>query len=270
MATFVIMRQRKNSGVVWVWKNSNYPFARTISVPVLEGQPKKFPFQAVVVETSAANAQALRERFYALEKPTTFNRTYPYTGSYQFVPLIKSKEWPLTKILNLAQLHVKIIQDLRTIYLSNIQDLNSVANDDGDHLLSAFLNMVTSSPPTVYSPPQPLLHSIHNNTMLKPLTSFPPWNISFNVIFPPNTTVTSSFQGHPLRYLGHVLTQLAHAITPPMPQTYLLHKTPKVANLTYLTPYQNASVPLKSLTLLLLEMTVTLLLPYPHLLLLHP
>jgi hypothetical protein len=156
------MRQRKNSGVVWVWKNSNYPFARTISVPVLEGQPKKFPFQAVVVETSAANAQALRERFYALEKPTTFNRTYPYTGSYQFVPLIKSKEWPLTKILNLAQLHVKIIQDLRTIYLSNIQDLNNVANDDGDHLLSAFLNMVTSSPPTVYSPPQPLLHSIHN------------------------------------------------------------------------------------------------------------
>ncbi len=146
-------------------EESELPFqliARTISIPLQGGQPKKFAFQAVVIETSAANANPLQEWLYALERPTTFHGTYPYTGGYQFTPLLRSKEWPLSKIYNLAQLHVSMINELRPIYLTNLQDLNNVADDDGDPLISAFLNMVASVPLDSGSLPQPLLHSIHN------------------------------------------------------------------------------------------------------------
>jgi hypothetical protein len=68
--------------------------SRSISVPISDGSPERYTFQAVVVETAAPHATTLREKFYELENPATATKSYPYTGSYQFVPLVKSKEWP--------------------------------------------------------------------------------------------------------------------------------------------------------------------------------
>jgi hypothetical protein len=87
--------------------------------------------------------------------------TYPYTGSYQFVPLLKSKEWSIQKIYHLAKLHVSVINDLKTIYLVNIQDLNMVVNDSGDPLMQGFLNMTTTDS-LGDAKTNKLLHSIRN------------------------------------------------------------------------------------------------------------
>jgi len=71
--------------------------SRTISVPMVEGNPQKFTLQAIIVKTSTSHAGTLRERFYNLENPATAVLNYPYTGGDQFVPMIKFKEWPIQK-----------------------------------------------------------------------------------------------------------------------------------------------------------------------------
>jgi len=44
--------------------------SRTISVPIQDGAPIRFGFQALVIECSAADAPKLKERFYELDRPT--------------------------------------------------------------------------------------------------------------------------------------------------------------------------------------------------------
>jgi hypothetical protein len=64
--------------------------ARTISVPIHDGKPEKYTFQAVVVETAVNQAAALKESFYKLANPLTAHLVHPYTGKYPFVPLLQS------------------------------------------------------------------------------------------------------------------------------------------------------------------------------------
>ncbi len=93
-----------------------FPFqlsSRSISVPVKEGDPSRYSFQAIVVETSTQLASTIWEKFYELDQPAKAQAIYPYTGMYQFVPLLKSKEWPVDKIYKLARLHVNLIESLR-------------------------------------------------------------------------------------------------------------------------------------------------------------
>ncbi len=137
--------------------------ARTISVPIAEDKPEKFSFQAVVIETSAKDAAALRERFYSLDNPVKAQQKFPYTGKYQFVPILKSKEWTVTKILRLAKLHVKLISDLKPIFITNLQDLRNEITPAGSTLMQGFYGMQFNQ--TINGKPLdpvPLLHSIHN------------------------------------------------------------------------------------------------------------
>lgn len=136
--------------------------SRTISVPVTEGKPEKFSFNAVVVETSVKNAALLRERFYALGDPLNIKNFFPYTGGNQFVPLLKSKEWSVTKIYRLAKVHMQVIMDLKPIFLQNIRDLrNSIGPNF--NLRQGFCGMETS--PSTGNPIELLLHSIHNTSV---------------------------------------------------------------------------------------------------------
>jgi hypothetical protein len=146
--------------------------SHTISVPIQEGAPSRYSFQAVVVECSAADAPKLRERFYDLDRPNSKNRLYPYTGLYQFVPCLKSKDWPIDKIYRLAQLHVAILEDLKPIHITNLQDINHVIAESGDSLLHVFYTMPATkssgNAPSI-TPDDQLVHSIHNsgNSMMK-------------------------------------------------------------------------------------------------------
>jgi hypothetical protein len=115
--------------------------ARTASVLVKQGSSEKYAFQAVVVETSATSAKQLREAFYNLQKPSITVRKYPYTGSYQFVPFLQSKEWTAHKILKLAKVHVTIIKDLRPIFVANVQNINNTISPTGQTLLQGFMGM---------------------------------------------------------------------------------------------------------------------------------
>ena len=135
--------------------------SRTISVPIQEGGTQRYSFQATVIETSVEQANKLRECFYQLSKPAEAPNAYPYTGQYQFVPLLKSKEWTIQKIYQLAQFHVSIINNLKTIYLVNLQDINNVVNTSGDPLMQGFLSM-TMPNSTREAVHIKLLHSIHN------------------------------------------------------------------------------------------------------------
>jgi hypothetical protein len=72
--------------------------SRSVSVPIKEDDTHRYTFNAVVVETSAKYASKLRDRFYDLKDPRTAIVDYPYTGLYQFVPMVKSSEWPIAKI----------------------------------------------------------------------------------------------------------------------------------------------------------------------------
>jgi hypothetical protein len=112
--------------------------SRTISVPMVEGNPQKFTLQAIIVKTSTSHAGTLRERFYNLENPATAVLNYPYTGGDQFVPMIKFKEWPIQKKIQLAKIHVSIIADLRPIYLENLADIHSKVHDSGESILQGF------------------------------------------------------------------------------------------------------------------------------------
>jgi hypothetical protein len=128
--------------------------SRNNSIPIADGTPERFTFQAVVVETAAAHASSLHEKFYELENPATARLNYPYTGGYQFVPMLKSKEWSIQKILQLAKLHESIISNLRPLYLENLQDIHHIVNDAGGSLLEGFLNTSVDG--------NPIFHSMHN------------------------------------------------------------------------------------------------------------
>jgi hypothetical protein len=71
--------------------------SRTISVPMLNGT-NRYSFPAVAIETSARLGKHLREAMFSLPKPSDAKRQYPYTGIYQFVPVLTSKEWPIQDI----------------------------------------------------------------------------------------------------------------------------------------------------------------------------
>ncbi len=146
--------------------NEELPFqlsSRSVSVPVQDGKSERFAFQAVVVETSTQQAASLRERFFSLGDPKQVQQKFPYTGRYQFVPFLKTKEWTVQKILSLARLHVKIVQDLRPIFLSNLQDIHNSIDNGGTTLMQGFYGMQYTLPLGDAPPePEPLLHSIHN------------------------------------------------------------------------------------------------------------
>jgi hypothetical protein len=119
----------------------------------------------VVVETAAKTTVALRERFYELEDPEKAITSYPYTGGYQFVPLLKSKEWSIQKIYHLAQLHVAMVDDLKPIYLQNLLDINHIVPADEVQHMQKFYDLHTTStehPKIGHVPGNQLLHSIHN------------------------------------------------------------------------------------------------------------
>jgi hypothetical protein len=69
--------------------------SRSISVPIKEGNAGRFGLQAVVIESSTRDAPNFRECFYKLKNPAKAIESYPYTGMYQLVPFLKSKEWPI-------------------------------------------------------------------------------------------------------------------------------------------------------------------------------
>jgi hypothetical protein len=143
--------------------------SRSVSVPVQEGKQERYAFQAVVVETSTQHASVLREKFFSLGHTAKALESYPYTGKYQFVPFLKTKEWTVAKILSLAKLHVRIIQELRPIFIANLQNIHNTIND-GFTLMQGFYGMVHTLPAveggqTVFDP---LLHSVHNTA--KPTT----------------------------------------------------------------------------------------------------
>ncbi len=70
----------------------------------------------------------------------------------------------MTKILNLAKAHVTIVQDLKAIFLVNLQDIHNSITHDGTTLMQGFYGMQYSLQPTEDKPQlsEPLLHSIHN------------------------------------------------------------------------------------------------------------
>jgi len=145
---------------------SETPFqlsSRSVSVPIKDDVTRGYSFTAVVVETSTKYASKLRECFYPLQNPRTAITDYPYTGQYQFVSMVKSTDWPITKIYQLAHLHSSIIDDLKAIYVHNIQDVNKVIDDTGYSLLQGFYGM-TVSRKSSDDPKDRLLHSIHNTT----------------------------------------------------------------------------------------------------------
>ncbi len=138
--------------------------ARTISVPIQEGKPERYTFQAVVVETATSTAAKLREKFFSLGNPLEAKLNYPYTGHYQFVPFLHTKEWTVPKILRLAKLHVSIVQDLKPIFLGNLKNIHNTIDNDGTTLLQGFYGMSYSTLSSNTAPARtvPLLHSVHN------------------------------------------------------------------------------------------------------------
>ena len=102
--------------------------SRTVTVPISDWKPEHFLFQAVVRETSVEHAAALREWFYSLGNPVLVSRHYRYTGQYLFIPLLKSQEWPVHKIWQLAKACVHFIGCLSPIFLENLQPLTNKIN----------------------------------------------------------------------------------------------------------------------------------------------
>jgi len=141
---------------------TDFPFqlsSRTISVPIDSSKDsKRYSFPAVAVETSARQAKCLRESFFSQPKPEISKAKVPYTGPYQFVPTLQSKEWPVVKIYQLAKVHVKICQNLKPIFIQNLQDIRNAIASDGHTLMRGFLGMSRKIEDKVYA----LIHSVHN------------------------------------------------------------------------------------------------------------
>jgi len=139
-----------------------FPFqlsSRTISVPKTANKSaEKYSFPAVAIETSARYAKQLREAFFTQPKPSEAAVKYPYTGPYQFVPMLQSKEWPVLKIYQLAKVHVKLCDNLKVIYVQNLKDIRNAIGPNGHTLMKGFLGMTI----TMEGCTLPLLHSIHN------------------------------------------------------------------------------------------------------------
>jgi hypothetical protein len=119
---------------------------------------ERYSFPVVAIETSAKYSKQVREAFFSQLKPTDATKDFPYTGSYQFVPALQSKEWPITKIFQLAKVHVKICQNLKAICIENLQDIRNVIGNEGQTLMCSFLNLTYM----VNNSPQPLIQSVHN------------------------------------------------------------------------------------------------------------
>jgi hypothetical protein len=102
-----------------------------------------------------------------LDPPQQAGEVYPYTGKYQFVPMLKTTEWPLSKIYQLARLHVSIIEGLQPLFITNLQDVNNVIDVHGNSLMQGFYGMtvpsITQADDSV-TPASPLIHSIHNTS----------------------------------------------------------------------------------------------------------
>ena len=84
---------------------------------------------------------------------------YPYTGCYQFVPTLQSKEWLLHKIFQLATVHVKICDNLKAIYVQNLQDIRNEIGPRGHTLMQGFLGMQHE---IEEQGKISLIHSVHN------------------------------------------------------------------------------------------------------------
>jgi len=78
------------------------------------------------------------------------------------VPLLKSKEWSVTKICHLAKVHMQLIQDLKLVFLQNIKDLHNSIGPNFT-LCQGFCGMETS--PSTGKPKEILLHFIHNTSV---------------------------------------------------------------------------------------------------------
>jgi hypothetical protein len=65
---------------------------------------------------------------------------HDYAGRYPFVPLLKSRQWPVQKIWKLAKTHDTIIASLCTIFLENLHDLNTRINEH-ETLRTGFMSM---------------------------------------------------------------------------------------------------------------------------------
>jgi hypothetical protein len=135
--------------------------SRTISVPKDTGKDaERYSFPAVAIETSTRQAKHLREAFFAQPKPAEAKQKYPYTGPYQFVPLFPSKEWSVYKIFQLARVHVKICDDLKAIYIQNLQDIRNEIGPQGHMLMKGFLGMTLTLEKKGGAP---LIQSVHNS-----------------------------------------------------------------------------------------------------------
>jgi hypothetical protein len=86
---------------------TDFPFqllSRTISVPKdTSKNSERYSFPAVAVETSARQAKRLREAFFAQPKLVDAAVAFPYTGPYQFVPMLQLKEWLVKRSFSLRQ-----------------------------------------------------------------------------------------------------------------------------------------------------------------------
>jgi hypothetical protein len=122
----------------------------------------RYHIQAVIVESSAPVAAALRKSFYALQPDITKQKS-PYVGRYTFVPFLPSKEWTIDTIYNLARLHMKLITDLMPVCINNVQDIRNIIHPSGVTLYQGFLSMLTRAEATWSGQgPQQLLESVHN------------------------------------------------------------------------------------------------------------
>jgi hypothetical protein len=118
----------------------------------------------VVVETATSTAEKMREKFFSLGNPLEAKLNYPYTGHFQFVLFLHTKEWTIPKILRLAKLHVSIVQDLKPIFLGNLKKNHNTIDNDGTTLLQGFYGMSYSTLSSNTAPARTvsLLHSVHN------------------------------------------------------------------------------------------------------------
>jgi hypothetical protein len=139
-----------------------FPFqlsSRTITVPKDPGKhAERFSFPAVAIETYTRHAKNLRKSFFLQPKPAEAALHFLYTGPYQFVPMLQSKEWPVQKIYQLAKVHAKLCENLKVLYIENLQDIRNKIGDQGHTLMRGFLGMMV----TVNGNSIPLIQSIHN------------------------------------------------------------------------------------------------------------
>jgi hypothetical protein len=139
-----------------------FPFqltSRTISVPKDSSkESERYAFPAVAIETSARQAKKLCEAFFALPPPSKAKVDHPHTGCYQFVSTLQSTEWPLHKFFQLAKVHVKICDNLKAIYVQNLQNIWNEIGPQGHTLMHGFLGIQHKKDGVTHS----IIHLAHN------------------------------------------------------------------------------------------------------------